>query len=173
MDGEELHDEGEDCEDDAECLEEGEADSALSKKQRKGKSTRWNIPKAALQTLEEVFKSDKFPSVETRKKLANNDLHVTPRQVQVWFQNKRQRSGKPSSRADVPQGGERKFLSTSVRAATPPFRQRRLAGMHNSRSRMRSALAGQRFRWRNAVECGEGPYCAWGPVLCMKCAFRG
>lgn len=120
MDVEELHDEGEDGEDDPECLEAGGADSASSKKQRKGKSTRWNIPKAALQTLEEVFKSDKFPSVETRKNLAS-DLHVTPRQVQVWFQNKRQRSAKPSSRADLPQGGERNFLSTSVRAATPPF----------------------------------------------------
>ena len=65
-------------------------------KKRKGKSTRWKIPSAALQMLEQVFTIDKFPSVETRKQLAAN-LKVTPRQVQVWFQNKRQRAVRPKS----------------------------------------------------------------------------
>ena len=45
-------------------------DDAGPAKKRKGKTTRWNIPKHALQTLEQVFKDDKFPSVETRKNLA-------------------------------------------------------------------------------------------------------
>lgn len=81
-------------------------------RKRKGKTTRWNIPKHALQTLEQIFLQDKFPSVETRKTLAT-DLKVTPRQVQVWFQNKRQRSQKPLSPADAePQ----QMLSTSVSA---------------------------------------------------------
>ena len=63
----------------------------------------------ALQLLEKVFQEDKFPSVETRRTLAG-DLKVTPRQVQVWFQNKRQRSVKPLIKA-----AERRMLHTSVR----------------------------------------------------------
>jgi hypothetical protein len=129
----EPHEEGEEGEEDTEGPEPAGPGAGSSKKQRKGKTTRWNIPKAALQTLEEVFKSDKFPTVETRKNLAI-DLHVSPRQVQVWFQNKRQRSGKPSSRADGSQGGERNFLSTSVRAGTPALVRMRLAGRRGSRS---------------------------------------
>jgi len=85
---------------------------------RKLKGKRWNIPKNALQSLEQVFKSDKFPTVETRKNLAG-DLNVTPRQVQVWFQNKRQRSVKPSTGMDAARPGEPGFLSTSVSATAP------------------------------------------------------
>merc|ERR1719271_2349885 len=55
-----------------------------------GKSRRWKIPESGLQMLEQVYAVDKFPSVDTRKHLAAN-LEVTSRQVQVWFQNKRQR----------------------------------------------------------------------------------
>ena len=54
------------------------------------KATRWNIPPHALQLLEKVFQENKFPSVETRRTIAA-DLKVKPRQVQTWFQNKRQR----------------------------------------------------------------------------------
>lgn len=83
-------------------------------RKRKGKSTRWNIPKHALQTLEQVFTRDKFPTVETRKSLAV-DLKVTPRQVQVWFQNKRQRSVKPLTKTGAEP--QQQMLSTSVSAA--------------------------------------------------------
>jgi len=58
---------------------------------KRKKYTRWNIPQEALSVLEEMYWKDKFPSVETRKALAE-DLKVTPRQVQRWFQNKRQRA---------------------------------------------------------------------------------
>ena len=91
-------------------------DDAGPAKKRKGKTTRWNIPKHALQTLEQVFKDDKFPSVETRKNLAA-ELRVTPRQVQVWFQNKRQRSGAKPVPARSEDKAEPNFLSTSVRAS--------------------------------------------------------
>ena len=89
-------------------------------RKRKGKTTRWNIPKHALARLEKVFIEDKFPSVDTRKNLAA-ELKVRPRQVQVWFQNKRQRSTKPPVKA----GGAVKdlqMLSTSVRAPRPAAR---------------------------------------------------
>ena len=76
--------------------EDGPAAGRAAPKKRKGKSTRWKIPAQALGMLEQVFLVDKFPSVETRKQLAAN-LKVTPRQVQVWFQNKRQRAIHPKS----------------------------------------------------------------------------
>ena len=39
-------------------------------KKRKGKSSRWKIPASALNMLEQVFMTDKFPSVEVRKRLS-------------------------------------------------------------------------------------------------------
>ena len=90
-------------------------------KKRKGKSTRWNIPKHALTTLEQVFTRDKFPTVDTRNNLAT-ELKVTPRQVQVWFQNKRQRSLKPPVKASsTEQQPPQQILSTSARASPHPL----------------------------------------------------
>ena len=97
--------------DDEAMLDDAPDTSAAGPRKRKGKSTRWNIPSNALSMLEQVFSKDKFPSVETRKKIAA-DLKVTPRQVQVWFQNKRQRSTKPPGRPT----DTRSILNTSVRA---------------------------------------------------------
>ncbi|KAL1503161.1 hypothetical protein AB1Y20_011220 [Prymnesium parvum] len=56
----------------------------------KQKSPRWIITRPALFVLEQVFTIDKFPSHVMRQRLAQ-ELGVTPRQVQVWFQNRRQR----------------------------------------------------------------------------------
>ncbi|KAJ1905977.1 hypothetical protein LPJ81_001618 [Coemansia sp. IMI 209127] len=44
-----------------------------------------------LDTLNKVFTSTSFPSTEMRNRLAR-DLGMTPRTVQIWFQNKRQAS---------------------------------------------------------------------------------
>lgn len=93
-----------------------DAGEAGAGRKRKGKSTRWNIPSSALSMLEQMFQKDKFPSVETRKKIAT-DLKVTPRQVQVWFQNKRQRSTKPPGRPS----DTRSILNTSVSFAERPL----------------------------------------------------
>eukprot|EP00965_Chrysotila_dentata_P104800 3461255-Pleurochrysis_carterae.AAC.2 len=76
---------------------------------------RWLIPRAAKQVLEEVYRVERFPSAEMRSCLAlcrdlafvrphqlcsqNSvcrcrrlaiDFDVTPRQIQFWFQNRRQ-----------------------------------------------------------------------------------
>ncbi|KAJ9065736.1 hypothetical protein DSO57_1016477 [Entomophthora muscae] len=40
--------------------------------------------------LDEVFRQTSFPSTFTRRRLAIQ-LNLTPRKVQVWFQNKRQK----------------------------------------------------------------------------------
>ena len=54
---------------------------------------RWHIDAQALQVLETVFGMEHFPNVDTRKQLGN-DLNVSSRQIQVWFQNRRQRERK-------------------------------------------------------------------------------
>jgi len=70
---------------------------------------RWHIDSGALSVLEAVFQLEQFPNIETRKQLGI-DLRVSSRQVQVWFQNRRQR--------------ERKYRSLAEsRAADDPFAQ--------------------------------------------------
>jgi len=51
---------------------------------------RWIISPPVLYLLEQVFKMEHFPSLHMRQRLAA-DLNVSARQVQVWFQNRRQR----------------------------------------------------------------------------------
>lgn len=59
-------------------------------------NTRWHIDAATLAVLEKVFSLDQFPNVETRKQLGS-ELGVSTRQIQVWFQNRRQRERKNRS----------------------------------------------------------------------------
>jgi len=67
-----------------------QADMMMRPDETKSKLPRWNINRSALYVLEQVFDLEKFPSHHMRQRLAA-DLAVTPRQVQVWFQNRRQR----------------------------------------------------------------------------------
>uniref|UniRef100_A0A7S4B669 Homeobox domain-containing protein n=2 Tax=Chrysotila carterae TaxID=13221 RepID=A0A7S4B669_CHRCT len=55
------------------------------------KLRRWNIRDSDLQLLETAYMMDNFPSIFVRQQLAS-ELGVSVRQVQVWFQNRRQRS---------------------------------------------------------------------------------
>jgi len=54
---------------------------------------RWCINRAVKAVLEEVYRLEKFPSTDMRRRLSVN-FGVTPRQVQFWFQNRRQRDRK-------------------------------------------------------------------------------
>mmetsp|Transcript_18231 Transcript_18231/g.37126 ORF Transcript_18231/g.37126 Transcript_18231/m.37126 type:complete len:225 (+) Transcript_18231:26-700(+) len=58
--------------------------------------TRWHIDSSTLALLEKVFAFEQFPNMETRKQLGD-ELGVSPRQIQVWFQNRRQRERKNRS----------------------------------------------------------------------------
>ncbi|KOO29666.1 paired mesoderm homeobox protein 2a [Chrysochromulina tobinii] len=51
---------------------------------------RWIISSSALYLLEQVYKIENYPSLHMRQRLAT-DLEVSQRQIQVWFQNRRQR----------------------------------------------------------------------------------
>ncbi|KAJ1670042.1 hypothetical protein GGF38_001802 [Coemansia sp. RSA 25] len=62
---------------------------ALLERPIKGKRKRANAQQ--LDVLNKVFASTSFPSTELRNRLAR-DLGMTPRTVQIWFQNKRQAS---------------------------------------------------------------------------------
>ena len=61
----------------------------------KSKMSRWQIGNGSLSVLEQVYSLDPFPGLDARRELAKQ-LNVSPRQVQVWFQNKRQRERKIS-----------------------------------------------------------------------------
>lgn len=55
--------------------------------------TRWNITPAQRRLLERTYKTTPYPVFALREQLGRQ-LNVTPRQVQIWFQNRRQRSRK-------------------------------------------------------------------------------
>ena len=65
----------------------------------KPQSKRWRIPPNGTHLLECVYAQTPCPSGETRDALAQQ-LGATPRQVQVWFQNKRQRALKRGQSKD-------------------------------------------------------------------------
>lgn len=65
----------------------------------KSPKTRWRILPSGQKLLEAVYAQTPLPSSETRDALATQ-LGATPRQVQVWFQNKRQRSLAHTKRGD-------------------------------------------------------------------------
>jgi len=50
----------------------------------------WRIPRPVKNLLEEVYDFERHPSSELRRRLAV-DCGVTPRQIQLWFQNRRYR----------------------------------------------------------------------------------
>ena len=54
---------------------------------------RWTPTDQQKGILETVFAADSFPSFALRKQLAEQ-LAIEPRQVQIWFQNRRQRERK-------------------------------------------------------------------------------
>ncbi|KAJ9053799.1 hypothetical protein DSO57_1020640 [Entomophthora muscae] len=74
-----------------ECIRESSQESSA-----KGKRKRVNVLQLAI--LSRVFSVTSFPSTKLREELARQ-LGMSPRAVQVWFQNKRQ-----SLRGNLPQG---------------------------------------------------------------------
>lgn len=58
---------------------------------REDASGRWVLEPEDVLLLERVFEREKCPGRELRAQLASR-LRVKPRQIQVWFQNKRQRT---------------------------------------------------------------------------------
>lgn len=59
---------------------------------------RWRIANNSLHVLEQIYQMDRFPPQNTRNELANT-LNVSARQIQVWFQNRRQRDRKLESKS--------------------------------------------------------------------------
>merc|ERR1719291_1341319 len=59
-------------------------------KQAGAEELRWNICREHKLILEEVYRYDKYPSKGMHKRLAD-EFGVQQRQVQFWFQNRRQR----------------------------------------------------------------------------------
>ena len=89
--------------------------------------TRWSIDMKTLSILEAVFSVDKFPNVDLRIRLGA-DLKVSSRQIQVWFQNRRQRERRLKHGLPVPSRGRGSkvgmsvdFLPTSSPPSFPAF----------------------------------------------------
>lgn len=53
--------------------------------------TRWSLSSQQRRILEHAYRSCPYPVQNMREQLGR-DLNVTPRQVQIWFQNRRQRT---------------------------------------------------------------------------------
>ena len=87
-----------------------------------GRRTRWTINQSSLQTLEAIFQHEQFPSQQLRTQLGAH-LGVSPRQVQVWFQNRRQRERKEGAATAAAAAGcgiDRAALPAAPAAAAAP-----------------------------------------------------
>lgn len=76
----------------------GTKDSQASGRKKK----RHRTTPEQLRTLEETYEREKMPNQELRERLAKK-LGMTPRRVQIWFQNKRakEKRSKPSPRSSL------------------------------------------------------------------------
>uniref|UniRef100_A0A7S2NCP4 Homeobox domain-containing protein n=1 Tax=Haptolina brevifila TaxID=156173 RepID=A0A7S2NCP4_9EUKA len=65
-------------------------DDSRQRQRAKLTTPRWSITESQLAQLNEIFKTVKTPTLGMRQALAEQ-LRVSPRQIQVWFRNRRQR----------------------------------------------------------------------------------
>jgi hypothetical protein len=83
--------------------EDDTSDSGTKDSQASGrKKKRHRTTPEQLRTLEETYEREKMPNQELRERLAKK-LGMTPRRVQIWFQNKRakEKRSKPSPRSSM------------------------------------------------------------------------
>ena len=80
---------------------------------------RWHIDKLALGVLEACFSVEQFPNVNVRKQLGQ-DLQVSARQIQVWFQNRRQRERKRRENGQRSDTTLSSFGSSNSTLSPPP-----------------------------------------------------
>lgn len=72
-----------------------------------------------LAILEQIFQTDKMPSQQTRVQLADQ-LGMSSRRVQIWFQNKRAKVKRGQVKSEVsPSSAENASLSSSSGASEP------------------------------------------------------
>ena len=75
----------------------------------RGRRPRWTPTETDKALLETIFVADSFPTFSVRKQLAEQ-LNVDSRQVQIWFQNRRQRErvrqGAAAREAEAAESGD-------------------------------------------------------------------
>jgi len=110
---------------------------------------RWRMSPECKLALERAYLVDKCPSLATREALAA-EYDVTARQVQVWFQNKRQRSSKRMSSDNIdssPQQIKRPNMATGPLGGNSlsvgPTPMQREMHQHRADFNARAALGGQ------------------------------
>lgn len=86
-------DEDEPSEEGGEVEDKGAASASRSSNGAKISKPRWAISTQAKFFLEQVYQMERFPSAAMRRRLAA-DFNVEPRQVQIWYQNRRQRDSR-------------------------------------------------------------------------------
>lgn len=79
--------------------------------------TRWHISRAQRRVLERTYKKHPYPVLPLREQLGR-ELNVTPRQVQIWFQNRRQRARTGLDEEELSDGDDEE---EGVRAGGAPY----------------------------------------------------
>eukprot|EP00967_Tisochrysis_lutea_P129730 scaffold223417_cov33-Tisochrysis_lutea.AAC.1 len=103
-------------------------------------SPRWAISKKAKLILEQIYQMERFPSSEMHRRLAE-DFEVEPRQVQFWFQNRRQRDSRALKAAQAaPADADSKSSETNTTNAEAILEQ--LRRMKEARGALNSLSAG-------------------------------
>ncbi|KOO29813.1 homeobox-domain-containing protein [Chrysochromulina tobinii] len=87
--------------------------------QRKKVNQRWVLSDEAKRALEAVYNERRFPTLAMREELAQ-ELGGSLRQVQVWFQNRRQRDHRPDDEATLSTGASPPIGSSAVSGTRAP-----------------------------------------------------
>jgi len=86
--------------------------AVASRRSVKVKRVRHNISSEQLAALEKVFAVDMFPNFDLRASLGAQ-LDMTPRRVQIWFQNKRAKAKKDADDSTVTEASPKKRSRSS------------------------------------------------------------
>jgi len=115
------------------------------------KMPRWNITKQVLDLLEEVFQLDKFPTADMRRRLAT-EFQVSPRQIQFWFQNRRQRERRSSPDGVIEEAEEAD--SNEPRSGLTPAKLSDLLVKLKEREKEAADTSGDNAAWGSAANDG-------------------
>ena len=124
-----------------------------------GRKPRWAISKHAKIILEKIYQMERFPSADMRRRLAA-DFSVEPRQVQFWYQNRRQRDSRAlkavQASASGPESPGSSHAEVILQQLAAAAQTRRTLGIHQQPGSGNPASVFCAHSLRGFIHAGDG-----------------